>query len=150
MLRSEGLCGLRAMLHPVAASNNRDHLTRSLCYCLLAPHIMGVTLRTHSVRGESHIQRHGNWEVVTTNLFFTTNLTDHTFFLWRAWPSHPGHSTILLQWEDLSIKQQLRLPNKITLLLLVCATYIWVLFFAHIPFVKTELFGSGCFSHGTS
>jgi len=35
-------------------------------------------------------------------------------------------------------KQQSRLCAVITLLLLVRATYIWVLFFAHIPFVDLQ------------
>jgi len=30
----------------------------------------------------------------------------------------------------------------ITLLLLVCATYVWVLFFAHIPFVVNRTFNA--------
>ena len=38
-LQSEGPCGKCAKFHTVAASNNRDHQTRSLYYCLLAPHI---------------------------------------------------------------------------------------------------------------
>ena len=36
-------------------------------------------------------------------LLYTTNRTDRTFFLWRfhtSWPSHPGHSTILLRPES--------------------------------------------------
>ena len=40
-------------------------------------------------------------------LLFTTNSTDRTSFLWRfhtTRPSHPGHSTILLQSESLSGK----------------------------------------------
>jgi len=39
-------------------------------------------------------------------------------------------------------KQQSRLPNYITLLLLVRTTYIWVLFFAHIPFVVNRTFSA--------
>jgi len=38
------------------------------------------------------------------------------------------------------IKQQCRSPDEITLLLLVRATYIWVLFFAYIPFVVNRAF----------
>jgi len=41
MLQSESLSGKCVKLHTAAASNNRDHLTRSLCYCLFAPHICG-------------------------------------------------------------------------------------------------------------
>ena len=38
VLRSEIPSGMCAKLRTVAASNNRDHPTRSLCYCLFAPH----------------------------------------------------------------------------------------------------------------
>jgi len=37
VLSSESASGKCAKLHTVAASNNRDHPTRSLCYCLFAP-----------------------------------------------------------------------------------------------------------------
>jgi len=49
----------------VAASNNGDHLTRSLYYCLFAPHIHIFVLRAHPVRGESHNQRNATGEVAT-------------------------------------------------------------------------------------
>jgi len=39
-------------------------------------------------------------------------------------------------------KQQQTSPDEITLLLLVRATYIWVLFFAHIPFVVNRAFNA--------
>jgi len=35
------LSGKCAKLHTVAGSNNRDHLTRSLYYCLFVPHLYG-------------------------------------------------------------------------------------------------------------
>jgi len=38
MLRSEIPSGMCAKLRAVAASNNRDHTTRSLYYCLFTPH----------------------------------------------------------------------------------------------------------------
>ena len=41
LLQSESPSGMCAKLHTVAASNNIDHLTRSLYYCLFAPHIYG-------------------------------------------------------------------------------------------------------------
>ena len=41
LLRSESPSGKCAKLHNVAASNNRDHLTGSLYYCLFMPHIYG-------------------------------------------------------------------------------------------------------------
>jgi len=60
-------------LRTVTASNNRDHALQSLHYCLFAPHICGVFLRAHPVRGESHIQRKANGEVATSCII-TTNI----------------------------------------------------------------------------
>jgi len=65
VLRSEIPSGMCAKLRTVAASNNRDHLTRSLYYCLFAPHTYIFVLRTHPVCGESHNQRNTNGEVAT-------------------------------------------------------------------------------------
>jgi len=58
-----------AKLRTVAASNNRDHPTRSLYYCLFAPHTYIVVLRAHPVRGESCNQRHTTGEVATVSMF---------------------------------------------------------------------------------
>ena len=55
VLRSKNPSGKCAKLHNVAASNNRAHPTRSLNYCLFAPHIHGIFLRTHFVHGEPRI-----------------------------------------------------------------------------------------------
>jgi len=55
LLRSERLSGMCAKRRTVPASNNRDHPTTSLCYCLFVPHIHGVFLHAHPVRGESYI-----------------------------------------------------------------------------------------------
>jgi len=62
--------GMCAKLRTVAASNNREHAPQSIYYCLFAPHISGVFLRAHPVRGESHIQRKANGEVATTSPHF--------------------------------------------------------------------------------
>ena len=59
--------GMCAKLRTMAASNNRDQLTRSLCYCLFAPHTYIFVLRAHPVRGESHNQRNTTGEVATTS-----------------------------------------------------------------------------------
>ena len=47
LLRSEIPSGMCAELRTVAASNNRDHPTRSLYYCLFAPHTLMVLFFTH-------------------------------------------------------------------------------------------------------
>jgi len=65
LLRSEIPSGICAKLRTVAASNNRDQPTRSLYYCLFAPHRYIFVLRAHPVRGESHIQRNTAGEVAT-------------------------------------------------------------------------------------
>ena len=74
LMRSEIPSGMSAKLRTVAAvitiklvaaSNNGDHLTRSLYYCLFAPHIHIFVLRAHPVRGESHNQRNATGEVAT-------------------------------------------------------------------------------------
>jgi len=49
----------------------------------------GVVLRAHPIRGESHIKPNANGEVATTSLLFTTNRTNHTFFLWRLHLARP-------------------------------------------------------------
>ena len=65
VLRSENPSDKCAKLRTVAASNNRDHPTRSLYYCLFAPHTYIFVLRAHPVRGESHNQRNTTGEVAT-------------------------------------------------------------------------------------
>jgi len=82
VLRSEIPSGKCAKYHTVAASNNRDYPTRSLYYCLFAPHIActGVILLAHPVRGESHIRHNANRvcnkaKHVTRNYSFLTKTT---------------------------------------------------------------------------
>jgi len=98
LLRSESPSGMCAKLRTVAASNNRDHPTRSLCYCLFAPctflffaHIPFVVNHTINATPPERLHQH--------HLLFTTNRIDRTFVVWRlnsARLPHPGHSTILL------------------------------------------------------
>ena len=56
-----GKCAKRPTL---VASNNRDHPTRSLYYCLPVPHIYGCY---SSRTSRSHIQRNANGEFATTS-----------------------------------------------------------------------------------
>ena len=67
LLRSEIPSGMCAELRIVAASNNRDHPTRSLYYCLFAPHTYIFVLRAHPVHGESYNQRNTTGDVATTS-----------------------------------------------------------------------------------
>jgi len=68
LLRSEIPRGICAKLCTVAASNNREHPTRSLYYCLFAPHRYIFVLRAHPVRCESHNQRNTTGEVATLRM----------------------------------------------------------------------------------
>jgi len=45
----------------------RGYTPRPLYYCLFTPHICGVVLRTHSVCGETRIQRNASREFATTS-----------------------------------------------------------------------------------
>jgi len=68
LLWSEIPSGICAKLRTVAASNDRDHPTRSLYYCLFAPHTYIFVLRAHPVRGESHNQPNTTGEVATIHV----------------------------------------------------------------------------------
>ena len=52
-------------------------------YCLFVPHICGLVLRAHPVRGESHIQRNASGEVATVHTI--VSWTSHE--LSTRWPS---------------------------------------------------------------
>ena len=102
LLRSQIPSGLCAKLRTVAASNNRDHPTRSLYYCLFAPHTYIFVLCAHLVRVNHTINATSPERLQQHPILFTMSHTDRTFFVWRlnsARPPHPGHSTILLQSE---------------------------------------------------
>jgi len=96
MLRSEIPSGMCAKLHTMAANNNRDHPTRSLYYCLFAPHTYIFVLRAHPVRGESHNQRNTTREVATTSPHFYNEPHQSHFLCVKAelrttstsWPQH--------------------------------------------------------------
>ena len=94
MLRSEMPSGMCAKLRTVAASNNRVHTPRSLCYCLFTPHIcmvlffthillvvnhtINATPHAHPARGESHNQRNTTGEVATIGRVLWFNIPSHT------------------------------------------------------------------------
>jgi len=83
----------------------RDHsiiaCSRHICLC--------DTHHAHSVRDESHFQRNANWEVATTSSPFCNEpYRSHILFVKVApgTPSHPGHSTTLLQLESPNAKRE--------------------------------------------
>ena len=88
VLRSEILSGMCAKLRTVAASNFRDHPTRSLYYCLFAPRIYIFVLRAHPVRGESHNQRNTTGEVATTSPPFYNERHRSHVLLCEGWTRH--------------------------------------------------------------
>ena len=108
LLRSKIPSGKCAKLHTMAASNDRDHLLRSLYYCLFVLHIYGCySSRTSHSWGIAHSMQRQPRGGNNIPSFLQLNRTDHTFFLWRlhlARSSHPGHSTILLRSESPSGK----------------------------------------------
>ena len=53
----------------------------SLYYCLFAPHIYGVVLRAHPVRGEPRIQRNASVEVATLPRI---TLPDHLWYVYEV------------------------------------------------------------------
>jgi len=95
LLRSENSSGMCANLCTVAASNSSVHPTRSLWYCLFAPHIYGVVLRAHSVRGEPRIQLNARGEVATALKLLKAVFTTLPFLtLWPTWLNVFGHFKI--------------------------------------------------------
>jgi len=141
VLRSEIPSDMCAKFRTVAASNNRDHPTRSLYYCLFAPHTYIFVLRTHPFVENHTINATPMEKLQQHPLLFTTNHTDRTFFVWRlnsARPPHSGHSTILLQSEILSVMcAKLSIVaarnNRAHL-----TRSLYYCLFAHIPFVENH------------
>jgi len=87
--------GICAKLHMVAANNNRVHMTWSLYYSLLTPHICAVVLRAHPIHDESHNQHNANREVATTSpLFYNETHWSRVLFVKAA----PG--TTFTSWSQ--------------------------------------------------
>jgi len=95
LLRSEIPRGMCAKLCTVAASNNRDHPTGSLYYCLFAPHTYIFVLRAHPIHGESYNQRNTTGEVATR--------------MWRSCGVQPSHKERAI--GVLCVKAELRPCN---------------------------------------
>jgi len=88
LMRSEIPSGMCAKLRIVAASTNRVHLPWSLCCCLFAPHMYGVVLHAHPVRGESYNQRNTTGEVATTSSPFYNEPHRSHVLLCEGWTPH--------------------------------------------------------------
>jgi len=155
LLQLEILSDKYAKLCTVAASNNRVHLTRSLCYCLFAPHIYMVLFLMHlpfmvnrafSATPAESLQQHP--------LLFTTNRTIvHSFckgFTWHNlhilvtapfccdWKARVACAQSFTLWQQATI--EFTLQNHP---IIACSCHIYmVLFFAHIPFKVNRLFSA--------
>ena len=82
LLRSKIPSGKCAKLHTMAASNDRDHLLRSLYYCLFVLHIYGCySSRTSHSWGIAHSMQRQPRGGNNIPSFLQLNRTDHTFFL---------------------------------------------------------------------
>jgi len=83
-----------AKLRNVAASSKLDRLTRSLYYCLFAPHIRSVFLHVHSVRGDfSAFQRNAR-RVVATLLINIFVITFIFYISYNTWNHFSGSRAI--------------------------------------------------------
>jgi len=150
MLWSKSSNGTCAKLHTVAASSNRDH---SIIAC--SRHNLCVALCAHPICGESHFQRDINWEVAITSppfccepqlshILFVKVAPDTTFTSWSK-----QHFIVIgkprrqvCKASHCGSKQQWRSHVVFILFLLVCDTYIWVLFFTYVPFVANRTFNT--------
>jgi len=103
LLRSEISSGTCAKLRTVAASNNRDHPTRSIYYCLFAPHRCIFVLRAHPVRGESHNQRNTTGEVATLQMMLVHQKGKHANYECdlrpRTWDLYRGSQQDRFKYE---------------------------------------------------
>ena len=120
----------------------RDH---SIIAC--SRHIyLCVAICAHLICGESHFQSKINWEVATTSTPFCSephlshilfvNVASGTTF--TSWSKH--HFVVIgkprrqvCKASHCGSKQQKRSHVVLIQFLLVCDTYIWVLFFTYIP-----------------
>ena len=148
MLRSEIPRGMCAKLRTAAASNNRDHPTRSLYYCLFAPRIDIFVLRAHPVRGESHNQRNATREVATTSPPFYNEPHRSHALLCEGWTQHNLHILVTAPFccdrksraacaQSFALRQQATIEiTQRDHSIIACSHHAYIfLFFAHIPFV---------------
>ena len=146
MLRSESPSSKCTKIHTVAASNKR-----SLHYCLFAPHTYGCyssrTSRSWWITHWTQRQWRG-CNNIPTFLQRTAPIT-HSFCKGCTW--HDLHVFVTATFccnckawaanaQSFTLWQQA--TTEITLLLLVRATYIRMLFFVHIPFMVNRTFNS--------
>jgi len=124
----------------------------SLYYCLFAPHVYGVVLRAHSVRGKPRIQRNASGVVATTSphilhelhrshVLFVTSAPGTTF---TSWSQHDfvaigkSFAQSFALWQQATI-EIMRHDHSI----IACSRHKHILlFFAHIPFVVNHTFNA--------
>jgi len=99
LLRSESPSDKCTKLHTMAASNNKDHLTRSLYYCLFAPHIYGCCSSrtlfmvncTFNATPTERLQHHKHWRLkscykyILISLYHLPNISLVLYFFVYPW-----------------------------------------------------------------
>jgi len=160
-LRPTSLRGKYANLHTVAASKNRDHPTRSLYYyCLFTSHLFvccslptsrswWITLSMQrQVRDSKNFLSFLQWTAPIARSFCEVGTWHHLHILftaplcceWKGWVASAQSFTL---WQQATIETHVML----ILSPLVHATYIWVLFFKHIPFLVNRTFNTERLQH---
>ena len=138
MLRSKWSSDKCAKLHSVAASNSRDFLTRSLYYCLFAPHL-GLFVCCSSRTSRSW------WIALSTQCRLRICNNILSCLQWTAplccdWKAQAASAQNFTLWQQAKIEITGR-AHSISACLRR-ATYKWVLFFRHIPFVVIRTFNT--------
>ena len=149
MLWSKRLNGTCAKLHTVAASNNRDHPTRSLYFCLFTSHIFvccflrtshlwWIALSTqHQLRGCNNVPSFLLWTAPIAHSFCEGCTWHHLHILVKA-PLCCDWKAQASSMQSFTLWQQATIEIVFILFQLVCKTYIWVFFFMYIPFVANH------------
>jgi len=90
LLRSEIQSDMCAKLRTVAACNNRDYPTRSLYYCLIAPHTYFCSSRTSHLWWITQSTQH-HWRGCNNIPFFLQRTTPIVRSLCEGWTPHDLH-----------------------------------------------------------
>ena len=157
LLWLESLSGMCAKLHTVAARNNKDHMSWSLFYCLFMSHIYGC-YSSHISRlwwiARSTPRQPRGWNSSSSFLQQTASIAC-SFYEVSTW--HDLHILVTApfccdQKARAACAQKLHtvaasnnrdhMPWSLLLLVHTTHIYIWVFFFAHIPFVVNRTFNA--------
>ena len=95
--------------------------------------------KQHQWRGCNNMPLFLQWTALITRSFCEGSTWHNLHILVTGpfccdWKARVASAQSFILWQQATIESY----TAITLLLLVCTTYIWVLFFAHIPFVDAR------------